>query len=695
MTQMFDSLEQIVAHTCGALRPSERLTVSQAAEKYRYLNNPGSYVGPWDNTIAPYLVEPMDTLTSLDFTGEVFVGPARTGKSDMFFNWLGHTVVCDPADMMFIAMTQNTARDWSMGDLRKVFRHSPEIGKAVTPGRQNMNVHDVRFLNGMRMLVKWPTITELSGKTMPRLWLADYDRMPPDVDKEGSPFFLAQKRSETFGRFGMTVAESSPGYSIEDPKWKANSPHEAPPTPGILTLYNRGDRRRWYWPCPSCDEYFEPDFSLLKWPDTKDHMEAAEACYLVCPHCGHYMHHDSSSHGPGKNELNQSGKWAREGERILPNGKIVGQGRRSDIASFWLKGPAAAFSTWKKLVFNYRQALEDFENTGSEENLKTTVNVDQGMPYMPRALALDRLPEDLKARARDLGEREVPEGVRTLLACVDVQANRFVVQIHGFGEGGDIWVIDRFTISKSARLDEDGDPLPCSPAAYLEDWKLLIDQVMMKSYPLADGSGRHMAVKATACDSGGKAGTTKNAYDFYRYLRDATDLPDNDLFKRFHLVKGSPNRNAPRVQLTYPDSERKDRHANARGEIPVILLNSNMLKDQADAVLTRDKPGGGMVNFPKWLADWFYKELVAERRTEKGWENPRKERNEAWDLLTYAIALSIYRPIAIDKIDWSDPPSWAAPWDQNDFVFELESNKPFTSQPKSEYNLSELAERLA
>ena len=28
--------------------------------------------------------------------------------------------------------------------------------------------------------------------------------------------------------------------------------------PGILSLYNRGDRRRWYWPCPHCGEYFQP-----------------------------------------------------------------------------------------------------------------------------------------------------------------------------------------------------------------------------------------------------------------------------------------------------------------------------------------------------------------------------------------------------------------------------------------------------
>src|SRR5690625_2864728 len=77
----FQTLEELIAATAAGVRPPERLTVAQAAEKYRYLNNPGSYVGYWDNTIAPYLVEPMEVLTSLDHTGMIFAGPARTGKA--------------------------------------------------------------------------------------------------------------------------------------------------------------------------------------------------------------------------------------------------------------------------------------------------------------------------------------------------------------------------------------------------------------------------------------------------------------------------------------------------------------------------------------------------------------------------------------------------------------------------------------
>ena len=834
----FTSIEEMIAASAGGIRPPERLTVAQAAERYRYLNNPGSYVGYWDNTMAPYLVEPMEVLTSLEHIGMVFVGPARTGKalaldtpiatptgwttigdlkvgdyvldesgkptqvvaatevmndrpcfrvhfndfvapivadaehlwavkdvqgtvtteqltpgmlierkgsrprrfsigrvvripsvpvrciqvsgksrlylagrdsvpthnSDMFFNWLTHTAICDPADMMHVLMTQSVARDWSQKDLRRAFRHSKELGKTVAPGRHNQSTHSIRFLSGMHLLVKWPTITELSGKTVGRNWISDYDRIPESIDGEGNAYDLTAKRGQTFRRNAMTVAESSPGFDVEDPKWMAKTPHEAPPSKGILSLYNRGDRRIWYWRCPHCTTPFEPHFKYLKYPDSKDHVEAAEACFMACPHCGGVIHHDTRHGLPGKHELNQPGnaRWVRDGELWIPAkeayGKdtIEGKPFRSDIASFWLKGPAASFTTWRELVLKYLKAEEEYERTGSQEALKTTVNTDQGLPFLPKGLDSGRQPEALKETAQPLGEKVVPEGVRFLVATIDVQANRFEVQVMGFSEGGDITVIDRFPIKKSNRKDEDGDSERVSPASYIEDWHLLIDSVILKTYPLADNSGRRMGIKLVGCDSGGSkskkndSSVTKNAYDFYRALRDSdgSSFPEG-LHRRFRLLKGASTKTGPRVTLSYPDSERKDRSAAARGEIPVLMLNTVALKDQLNVMLDRKTPGGGRINFPDWLPDWFYHELCAEVRNSDGWVKIAN-RNEAWDLLIYAIALSLTREIAIERMDWSSPPPWADEWDDNEMVIWPEEKKPSVKEVQTLANLASL-----
>ena len=72
------------------LEPPERLTVSQWAEKYRYVNNRGSYVGYWKNSTTPYMVEPMDTLGSPVHDAVIMVAPAQCGKTDaLIVNWMG------------------------------------------------------------------------------------------------------------------------------------------------------------------------------------------------------------------------------------------------------------------------------------------------------------------------------------------------------------------------------------------------------------------------------------------------------------------------------------------------------------------------------------------------------------------------------------------------------------------------------
>lgn len=697
----YDTLEQIILATAEMVRPPERLTVAESAEKYVYVNYPGAYVGYYNNASTPYLKEPMETLTSRDFTSCVFVGPARAGKTQMFLNWAGYSAVCDPGDMMLVQPSKDSARDFSMRDLDRMIRYSPEVRSRMIQKLSADNTFDKQFSSGMILKLSWPSINELSGKTLGRGWLADYDRMPSSVDGEGSAFDLLKRRTQTFKRNGMTVVESSPGFPVTNPKWVPSTPHEAPPAEGILALYNRGDRRRWYWPCPGCNTPFEPDFSLLLYPDTKDYGDAAAQAYMGCPHCGQVIHHnrDEKNGTPGKNDLNMKGRWLKDRQWWDVEKNTVGGGVRSDdTASFWLKGVAAAFNTWEKLVLEYLKANDEYERTGNEEALKVTINTGQGLPYIPKNQAAGRLPEELKSRARNYGERVVPRGVRFLLACVDVQKNRFVVQVHGVGVGRDIWPIDRFEIRKSKRKDEDGDVQPLDPGAYLEDWKLLVERVMTKTYPLQDDSGRHMRVKLTACDSGGADGVTAKAYDFYRYLRDTDDEGvDPNLFRRFKLVKGDPRKGAPRVMLTYPDSQRKDRHADARGEIPVWLLHSDTLKDQLNAMLDRSDPNGGRVNFPNWLSDDWYTELTVETRNEKGkWENPKKLRNESWDLLTYCLALQLMPEINIENLDWEDPPSWASDWDDNDLVFDPNSTNSVTVTREVEYgDLGQLASALA
>ena len=162
MMMLGQTLEQLIVESAAAAKPPERLTVAEAAEKYRRLNNPGSYVGPWTNEMTPYLVEPMNELQSLDFTSVIFAGPAQCGKTEIINNWVGYSAKCDPADMMIVQTSNITARDFSIRRIDRLHRHSPDIGEMLIGGKHGDNTFDKHYRSGMMLSLSWPAINELS-----------------------------------------------------------------------------------------------------------------------------------------------------------------------------------------------------------------------------------------------------------------------------------------------------------------------------------------------------------------------------------------------------------------------------------------------------------------------------------------------------------------------------------------------------
>ena len=681
----YQTLQEIINDLSEVLLPPERISVPDAAAKYRRVYNPPAYVGPWSNTTVPYLREPMEMLESREHSAVCVVAPAQSAKTELISNWLSYNIKCDPSDMMVVEKSRSEAQAFSKLKIDRLLRHSPELGQHLISRRTADNTFDKAFKSGTYLMINWPTENALAGKSLRRVALTDYDRMPQDIGGEGSPFDLARRRTNSYKRLGMTYVESSPSFDVINPRWRPDSPHEAPPTEGILGIYNRGDRRRRYWQCPHCSEWFEPHFSTLRWPESSDPMESAEGVFMACPHC--FDRNGAIITQDMREDIDNAGVWLRDGEKIDRDGNRHGKPRRSDIASYWVMGPNTAFGQWKTLVINYLLAMQEYESTGSDRPLKTTVNTDQGLPYTPPHVAEARAPEDIMARAKDIGERVVPPKVRFLMAGIDVQKNRFVVQVHGVvpaPNGFDLVIVDRFDIRKSDRYDQDDERFWVNPGAYPEDWDLITEKVLDKTYPTDESDTRQMSVRAVFCDSGGRAGVTTNAYEYYRRLN------SEGYGGRFWLVKGEGMKSAPRVRKSYPDSGRKDRKAGARGEIPVLMLNTDLLKDWLDKVLGREEPGGGFIEFPDWLQLDFYKELCAEIKNPQNgkWENPKKLRNESTDLICYCYAGCVF--LRVEKMDWDNPPSWAADWDQNPLVTALDDDNPVVPQARNSGTLDNL-----
>lgn len=635
------------------LRAPRRMRVADAVAQYMRVPMGAGNSVPWDPLVAPYVIEPMNCLASREYDAVIFVGPARTGKTiGLIDGWVIYNVICDPADMLIIQMTEEKAREHSKKRLARTFRVSPEVVSRLSPNKNDNNVYDRTFLAGNYLKIGWPSVNIMSSSDYKCVALTDYDRFPEDIDGEGDAFSLASKRTTTFMSSGMTLVESSPGRDVKDVKWRRTSPHEAPPTTGILSLYNRGDRRRWYWPCPHCGEYFQPCGDVVAgFRDIADPVLASEAAYIQCPSCSGRIMPEQ------KRELNGRGVWLRDGESINADGSRYGDPRRSRIASFWMEGPAAAYQTLSQLVYKLLTAEQEYETTGSEETLRAVINTDWGLPYLPRASMEQRKSELLEQRAEPVPSRSVPDGVNFLVAAVDVQAGRhrrFVVQVTGYGSRGERWIIDRYNITQSLRGDSDGESQRIDPASYPEDWDVLLTDVFHKSWPLASDPSQQMRLMAMAVDSGGEDGVTDNAYKFWRRCR------RDGLGKRIYLFKGDSIRRAKLITRTFPDNTgRTGRRAQAAGDVPLWLLQTDALKDRVNNALWRDSPGPGYVHFPDWLGSWFYDELTYEERSSDGkWSKPGRGANEAFDLMVYAEALVILH--GYEKIRWPDAPEWAS-----------------------------------
>lgn len=667
-----------------ALRPPTRMPISAGAAKNLVIKQTGGAGGPWSASETPYMVEPMDVLASRTQEACIFVGPARTGKTaGLLLGWMAHNIVNDPGDMLFLQMSKEKAREFSKTDVARALRNSPNLKAMRTGRRDDSNTHDEMFRHGMWLRIAWPTVGNVSGSTYRYTACTDYDRIEnaENVDGEGPLFDLMKKRTTTFMSRGMSLVESSPGYPLADPHWRPATAHEAPPTGGILNLYNRTDRRRWYWPCPDCYCHFEaaPGLGLFNLPSDVVLAEevrsmnipafAQKFAKVVCPDCG------SLIEPRWKKALNDTGIWLPDNIMLSAERSFQGEPAfidgapmRSTTRGYWLGGVAAAYQAWQSLIENHLIGLRDYVLTGSEEKLKQTTNTDQGAPYLTRALAEAALMANkgITRKASDVPRYVVPDWTRCVTAAVDVQGgvnSRFIVQVHAVGPHMEQQLVDRFEIKWSKRAGMGTEFAPIDPGKYPEDWDVLTDKLLRATWKTPHDE-REIRAKLVTVDSGGEVGVTENSYAWFRRVRQL------GLAERVMLYKGGSLKTAPIIKMSMVGGR-----GSKPGDIPLMVCNPNLLSDAVDNGLRRDTPGPGFIHFPMarhptlnpdgWLPQSFFDELESEVRNPKTgtWEQIRK-RNESFDLCRM-IRAGLLR-LGLDKItDWNTVPPWLAPLQQN------------------------------
>lgn len=648
-----------------AFLPPTRVSVAAYAAEHRMLQNEGGgYVGRWRHSMAPYLVEPMECLTSLDFLTTCIVGPGQCGKTSVGENWLLHSVCSDPANLLWYMQTDDGAEAYVKSRINPMIDLHDGMRERLGPRSVDDSLHFKRF-RGMSVEFLSATLRNLINKTAGRIITDEVDAYAMLL---GDVKALVDVRRQTFGNESMLLAMSHPDLAkgiVPERDWHA----------GIMSIYADSDRRLWWWPCARCRAWSSPApiaarVMTIEYPEDGTLDEIEREARLRCPV------NDCLIDETERLVMSARGRWIGSGQEIDEDGTVRGELVRRKTAGFWIVGAMSPFllAGIGGLARARVKAERELDVSGEDSTLRQVMVKQWGVPYQPPRSVGSIDANELAERAEhDLRLGVVPDGVRFLTIGVDCQIAHFEYLVRGWGVAGESWIVDRGRIA-------------ADPATSPDDWDALID-LFTRAWPLADGSGRMMTARAAAFDSAGAPGVTQQAYSAWTRWRKARAVR---LFGKINgrdawsivPTKGDSALGAPRLQVVYPDTSRKSNVAAGAGSVPLVRFNPNDFKNDLRGQLIRADAGPWCIHFPRDLRSkepphaWFEQAVAEERNPKSGrWERKTSSsRNEALDLLVMTHVVAHLQ--GLPRINWERPPNWAAPWDANATVTASASASP-------------------
>ena len=428
------------------------------------------------------------------------------------------------------------------------------------------------FPGGLLILTGANSAAGLRSMPIKFLFMDEVDEYPGDVGGQGDPVSLAEKRTATFSRRKILL--------VSTPTIKHVS--------RIEQEYLASDQRRFFVPCPYCGA-----FDWIRWENIQWEEGRPETARLLCVHCSETIaeHHKTAMLAGGHWEATATDK------------------PRGGTAGFHLSALYSPLG-WK----SWAECVHEFLNAKDNHFLlKTWVNTTLGETWEERGSSVE--PHELLKRVERYPEgAEVPHGVGSLVASVDVQDDRLEAKVVGYGAGEESWLI--------AYSQFYGDP--AGDAIWFE-----LDAFLKRKFLHA--SGRQLPVECVAVDSGGHH--TEQVYKFCKLRQ----------HRRIFAVKGGPIQGAPVVA-------RPTTHNRYRCKLFILCVDT--AKEIILGRLRVQSPGPGYMHLPESIVDLEYvQQLTAERALRKyvkgrgsvkEWVKIR-ERNEALDLEVYALA-ALYIP---------------------------------------------------
>jgi phage terminase large subunit GpA-like protein len=362
---------------------------------------------------------------------------AQMGKTAGLLNVIGQRLDDDPAPIIYVGPTRNNIESVIEPKIMDMIRSAPGLWSKLLKGKRSTKIH--KRIAGVSLRLAWAgSPTELASDSAAIVLVDEIDRMEDSVKGEGNIFELAEARTSTYPD-GKTIGTSTPTIgNIESyihpvtglEHWGISDSLQSP----IWRLWQEGTRFEWSWPCPYCEDYFIPRFKYLWWPEDSTPEQAKRDAKLKCPHCQGLI---SDEH---KSLMNKRGVYVAPGQSVTKEGNVVGEAdtANSETASFWASG-ICNFSSKKSFGFLARKFLSAVRSY-EPERIQGVINTDFGELFRVGGDA--PLWTAVAERKKGYRQGEMPEGVRLLTAGVDVQKDRLVYVVRGWGIRYESWLIE-------------------------------------------------------------------------------------------------------------------------------------------------------------------------------------------------------------------------------------------------------------
>ena len=394
--------------------------------------------GPRDPHLTPYIIEPSAVIASAKYKRVVLAFGAQTGKTEMILDVAGQRLDQRPAPILYVGPNKQFLSEQFEPRVMALLDEAPTLTAKLARGKRMTKTRKV--VGGVPFrLAHAGSSTALKSDPAALALVDEYDEMRSNVNQQGGPLGLVERRGDTYADF-VCVVTSTPKRgrmsTIEDKTsgllfWDVAMAEdiESP----IWQLWQQGTRHHWCWPCPRCDEYFVPRFDLLRYPLKATPLEASRETYLECPRCGGVV---EDIH---KTVMNAHGRYIAPGQSIDTNGNIHGAPPDTMAASYWVSGLASPFVTFGERV----AVLVEAQQSGDDAMVQQAVNAGFGELYSPGG---GDVPEwmEIKTKSQQATYKrgQVPEDVLYLTLACDVQRQSIPWVIRGWGARATSWLVN-------------------------------------------------------------------------------------------------------------------------------------------------------------------------------------------------------------------------------------------------------------